>query len=649
MTFSPLERHGRDTTRMPVLYVGGMGRSGSTLLERSLAQLPGVCGAGEVVYLWERGLVNDEQCGCGEPFSRCAFWTAVGDAAFGGWEGVDPARIADLAARVDDVKYVPRQLLGATGRRFTQDALEYLSYYERLYEGMRQVTGCQVVVDSSKITSLVYLLRSSPRIDLRMVHILRDPRAVAYAWTKRVRRPEVTSTTAYMPRYSPTYMGYLYSGHHVLLEALRLRGVPTTNLRYEDFADDPRAALERVAKFAGLTWDRDAVFGGDDHTLRLGVVHTASGNPSRFQTGDVRVRRDEAWITAMPRRQKLVVTALTAPLLAAYRYGLRPRPRVVASDAQTRTGPEAHPDPESWPTVTAVVPTHDRPEMMRRAVASVVAQDYPGRIETIVVFDKADPDLTLCTDDPRRPVTVVANDRTPGLAGARNTGILAARSDLVAFLDDDDWWESDKLTRQYRALAAEPGSVFATTAMAIDYEGSTIVRRAGKSRVTHPDLVRSRLAMLHSSSFLGRRDAFLGAIGLVDETIPRSMAEDWDILLRAAHVQPIVHLDEPLVRVRWGPTSYFADQWQTRNEARRWMMEHHPAILEDPVGAGLTYGKLAFGCAMLGQRAEAVGWARRGLRANWREPRTLLALLVVARVAKGQWIVDQLNRRGRGI
>lgn len=635
------------TGRIPVVYVGGMGRSGSTLLERALAQLPGVCGAGEVVYLWERGLVNDERCGCGEPFSRCAFWTAVGDAAFGGWDEVDPERIAALAARVDDVKYVPRMLLGATAGRFARDAREYVSFYERLYAGIRAVSGCDVVVDSSKITSLAYLLQRSPRLDLRMVHILRDPRAVAYAWTKVVRRPEITDGTAYMPRYSPTYMGALYSGHHVLLEALRLKGVPTTNLRYEDFADAPREAIERVARFAGVPWDRDAVLGADDHTLRLDVVHTASGNPSRFQTGDVRVRRDEAWVGAMPRRQKQVVTVLTAPLLAAYRYRVRP----AAPSAAPTPGPDPAPlaEPAEWPDVTTVVPTHDRPEMMRRAVASVVAQDYPGRIETIVVFDKADPDPTLVSDDPRRPVSVVRNDRTPGLAGARNTGILAATADLVAFLDDDDWWETDKLSRQYRAFAAEPDAVFATTAMAIDYEGDTIVRHADKSRVTHADLVRSRLAMLHSSSFLGRRDAFLGEIGLVDETIPRSMAEDWDILLRAAKVRPIVHLDEPLVRVRWGPTSYFADQWQTRNEARRWMMEHHPAILDDPVGAGLTYGKLAFGSAMLGERREALRWAGRGLRANWREPRTVLALLVVARLARGQWIVDQLNRRGRGI
>ena len=110
-----------------------------------------------------------------------------------------------------------------------------------------------------------------------------------------------------------------------------------------------------------------------------------------------------------------------------------------------------------------------------------------------------------------------------------------------------------------------------------------------------------------------------------------------------------MHLDEPLIRVQWGPTSYFADQWQTRNEARLWMLEHHPELSTDRRAAGLTYGKLAFGSAMLRQPRETLRWSRKALRADWRQPRTVLALLVAARLVPGQWIVDQLNKRGHGI
>lgn len=634
--------------RIRVLYVGGLGRSGSTLLERALSQLPGVVGLGEVVYLWERGIRSNERCGCGEPFDRCPFWTEVGSRAFGGWDHVDLDRIAWLRARVDDVKFVPRLLLplrpGSTRAALVR---EYLDHYERLYSAALVVSGGSVVVDSSKVTSLAYCLSHSRRVSLRLVHILRDPRAVAYSWTKVVRRPEVADREAYMPRYSPTYMGLLFSGHHVLLELLRLRRVPSVRLRYEDFADRPVEELVRIAGFAALPVDQATVRGNVPDSLRLGTVHTVSGNPSRFTTGDVVVQRDEKWRGLFPARQRRIVTALTAPLMLRHGYpllvprGAEPDPVV---DARVRPA-----DPADWPPVTVVLPTHDRPELVRRALRSIETQNYPGRIRTLVVFDRSEPDRDLVSTASSRPVEVMRNARTPGLAGGRNTGILAAEDELVAFLDDDDHWRPEKLARQVAALLAEPGAEFATTAITIDYEDRSIDRLAGRDRVTHAELLRSRMSMLHSSGFLAYKKALVDGIGLVDETLPESMAEDWDLLLRAAERRPVLHVDEPLVRVQWGPTSYFADRWRTRNEARLWMLEHHPLLAQDARAAGLTYGKLAFGHAMLDQRRESWRWARRAMGADWRQPRTVLAALVCLRLLRGQWVVDQLNKRGHGI
>lgn len=300
------------------------------------------------------------------------------------------------------------------------------------------------------------------------------------------------------------------------------------------------------------------------------------------------------------------------------------------------------------PCVTVVIPTHNRPELMRRALASALDQDYAGYVEVIVVFDKSEVDESIVTESAQRVVRVTANERTSGLAGARNTGILRASGSLVAFLDDDDAWEPNKLSVQVAALDAEPGAEFCTTAMVIEYEEGTSIRLADRTHVTHLELVRSRMSMLHSSSFLIRRDALVDGIGLVDETLPRSMAEDWDLLLRASNRRPILNVDRPLVRVRWGETSYFAQAWEIRNESQLWLLEHHPAMRSDPQGAAHSYGKLAFGSAALGRRREAVRWAGRAMRANWREPRTYIALGVVCGVP-WKWAVAKLNERGHGI
>ena len=82
-----------------VLYIGGLGRSGSTLLDLMLGQVPGLCAVGELSYLWARS--DDDLCGCGERFAACAFWKQVGQEAFGGWEQVDRSEIAKLRSIVD--------------------------------------------------------------------------------------------------------------------------------------------------------------------------------------------------------------------------------------------------------------------------------------------------------------------------------------------------------------------------------------------------------------------------------------------------------------------------------------------------------------------------------------------------------------------
>jgi len=299
--------------------------------------------------------------------------------------------------------------------------------------------------------------------------------------------------------------------------------------------------------------------------------------------------------------------------------------------------------------VTVVIPTHNRPALMRRALSSVLEQDYAGGIEVIVVFDRCEPEHGLEREDPGRRVRVLTNTRSPGLAGSRNTGILAATAEYVAFLDDDDAWLPTKLTRQMSALVGEAGAEFSTTAMTVDCQGNLTVRRVGSSRVHHLDLVRSRMAMLHSSSFLARCAALTGHIGLVDESLPKSMAEDWDLLLRASRQRPIVHVDEPLVRITWGGASYFAQQWATRNEAQLWLLAQHPQIAGDRRGAGRAYGNLAFGCAAQGQRGQALRWARRALVSNWREPRAYLAGAVASGVVSWGWLLRTLNSHGHGL
>lgn len=299
------------------------------------------------------------------------------------------------------------------------------------------------------------------------------------------------------------------------------------------------------------------------------------------------------------------------------------------------------------PSVTIVIPTHDRPALLRRAIASVIEQDYPGETDVVVVFDRAVPDPVLLEEFPEG-LRVVANARTPGLAGARNTGIEAADGDLVAFLDDDDWWLPGKLSRQVEAYRAAGSPLLVTTAMTVDFDGTRSERLAGTAAVTLADLTRSRMAMLHSSSFLFDRPALV-ASGNVAEEAPGSQNEDWDLLLRAAKRAPIAHVDEPLVVVQWGRTSFFARRWDGRNASLDWMLARHPEIADDAVGHARVLGQLAFGEAAQGHRGPAWRLAGRALRRRPTQWRAWVALPVALYPRSSEWVMNALHRHGRGV
>jgi hypothetical protein len=303
------------TTR--VLFLAGMGRSGTTLLERAIAELGAVQPLGEVVHLWQRGIVDDDLCGCGEPFRRCPFWTQVGEAAFGGWDRVDVERVQQLRGAVDRVRHIPRLLRRRREPADAAAAREYAGYYARLYHAAREVSGAPVVVDSSKQVSLAYCLAGQPGIDLRVLHCVRDSRGVAYSWTKEVVRPE-THDAALMPRYSPLTMSTQWTAHNVGVAALPHLGVPMLRIKYEQFVCRPRETLRRVAEFAGLEPNGTPVV--DDDHLVLSRSHSAAGNPMRFQPGRIQLRLDDEWRTKLPVRQRRLVTGLTFPLLARYGY-----------------------------------------------------------------------------------------------------------------------------------------------------------------------------------------------------------------------------------------------------------------------------------------------------------------------------------------
>ena len=445
---------------------------------------------GEVVHLWERGLRDDELCGCGEPFSP---------SARSGSGRQDRLRRLGQGRR--------RARAGAEGRRSTAPGSppaaparpapgharprlrRYGDLLARLYAAVPDGLRAQVVVDASKHASTRSCVRRTPGIDLKVLHVVRDSPAVAYAWTKQIAAAEAGR-------------GEL---HGQLVPAAHDRPGPrrTSCCRPRRRSGTPHPAAVRGLSSAtrGRARRRAGLLGasrGRPATLALRRRRPDHAGPA---TGG---RQPDAVHQRQSRRVVEEWRGQSAPPPPHGHLGLTGR---CAAYGYLRGGHRRRRDPE----VDVVVPTRDRPELLRQTMTAILAQDYPGAVGCSSCSTSPSPTSPGPSAGCARLV-VVTNNRKPGLAGGRNSGILAARGELVAFCDDDDVlaarqaagrWRCSSPTRRRAVSLRHPHRL----------RDRTAVRAGLPHRVTQRDLLRDRLTELHPSTFLMRRRRWSTASG----------------------------------------------------------------------------------------------------------------------------------------
>lgn len=308
---------------MNVLYIGGMGRSGSTLLNRMLGQLPGFTPVGEVGYVFDRGLLKNHRCGCGEAFATCPFWTAVGRTAFGGWERLDRDELRRLLETVERTRYVPFMMVPRLFPAFRERLDRYVGLLHAVYAAAQQVSGARVLVDSTKEAATLHILRHVPGLELSVVQLIRDPRGVVYSWSKKVRRPEVEdedSVAAFMPVWSTGLVTRRWVTANALVSLAARLGVPSIRVRYEDLIAQPARELLRMVQLVSAELPADALAFLDGGALLLPPTHTLAGNPMRFSSGRMVLRADEAWRSELPAGKRRFVSVATWPMRRHYGY-----------------------------------------------------------------------------------------------------------------------------------------------------------------------------------------------------------------------------------------------------------------------------------------------------------------------------------------
>ena len=301
-----------------VLFIAGSGRNGSTLLERVVGQVPGVAGSGELRWFWNRGVLRGDRCGCGEPFAACEVWQRVVKEL--GPQRCEPAAAEEASAvrrGVERTRNVPSLL---RRRRAPEGFARYAAQEAGVVRAVAAAHGVEVVIDSSSDPVRPLALARGGELDVAIVHLVRDSRAVAASW-KRVRaRKGQNAARDTMPTYSPGVSALKWIRAAVLVGAARRAGIPVLRLRYEHLVVDPAGSVRNALQLLGVeVTEADLAF-VDGRTVDIAAVHTVSGNPSRFDTGRLLLEEDRRWMADLGRVDRLLVTGLTLPWLARYGY-----------------------------------------------------------------------------------------------------------------------------------------------------------------------------------------------------------------------------------------------------------------------------------------------------------------------------------------
>lgn len=297
-----------------VLYLAGFGRSGSSILGNVLGQTHGFFHGGELRNVWDDGFALNRVCGCGETFSRCPFWSKVAhritvDA------GIDPLRVLSERDRLGRTRQLPFWLTPGVRGRFQDEAKDLVRWIETTYLAVRNESGARVLVDSTMSPVYGHLLTQAPSFEVRVVHLIRDPRAVAYSWSKEVLQESREGVP--MQRFDARASAARWVVENLAVQRLLSNESMVRRVRYEDFASEPARVVSEIVDFASDGRATPPAF--RDNLVKIDASHTVWGNQSRFLTGDVEIRSDEVWRQELEASERRWVELIAGG--AARRFG----------------------------------------------------------------------------------------------------------------------------------------------------------------------------------------------------------------------------------------------------------------------------------------------------------------------------------------
>ena len=311
----------RSTTRLVVAFVAGAGHSGSTLVSFVLNSNEHLFAIGEMhAPIYPKDRPEQRMCSCGATMNRCAFFAEISRRMNSEGLAFDPTSW-DLQFQLGKGSALKRILTGSlrnTSAEAARDAIfSMFPPYRKARRRLEQqnvsfirsalaITGARVFVDANKEPIRIHFLRRIPSIDLRVIHLVRDPRGYAHS---RLRDRGVGAAEA--------ARAWMRTNTNVDRLRRLLPEQATTRLRYEQLCAHPEEALARIGQFLGV----GPVRVPDDFRK---PPHHIMGNKMRLGSGGKpsTIRLDETWRKNLGARDLETIYSVTGRLAARYGFEL---------------------------------------------------------------------------------------------------------------------------------------------------------------------------------------------------------------------------------------------------------------------------------------------------------------------------------------
>jgi len=313
-------------SKIDLIYIASIGRSGSTLLESMLGAHSHIQTMGEL-HIWPHEIegAGVRPCSCGRYVEECPFWSEMR-------RRVDPLQQPTPRLHFFREKHNAGRTLRPSRLRglrtgYTPDAREreaiatYGRNNEAIFRAFLDLMNEQLgespdwIVDASKDPYRLLWLIHSGRFNIRVVHLVKNPKAFIYSVTKHL-IGNGEGFNLHKRLYYTAHQSVAWNIQNVLfskIAANHLSPAEYMMINYETLASDPHQTFEQVCAFIGCGYEEEAV-----ENFRLGSLHTIAGNPMRYEKRGIVL--DEKWKTLLPPSSKTLANVLTAVNKSRYGY-----------------------------------------------------------------------------------------------------------------------------------------------------------------------------------------------------------------------------------------------------------------------------------------------------------------------------------------